>query len=290
MKRKDQKRMITAKELVSNVTSLVSLPEIYLRVRDTINDPYSSIDKVSSIVSQDPNIASKILRISNSSFFGFASEITSINRAISIMGLSQLHDLVLAISVVRSFKGIPNNLINMKEFWMNSVFCAVISRLLAGKCNVLDSERLFVTGLLHDIGHLLMYIHLPYQMADILTAAKQQHSSIAEVEKQALGFDYANVGGELLKAWKMPESYNEAVAYHTDLNKADEFKLDASVIHIASIMVRKQESVNKGYGEPHFDPIAWRITELTPDVLESVKQEAKDNMLEVLRLLFGKSS
>jgi len=280
--------MITAQELVSNVTSLVSLPEIYLRVRDTINDPYSSIDKVSSIVSHDPNIASKILRISNSSFFGFASEITSINRAISIMGLSQLHDLVLSISVVRSFKGIPNNLVNMKEFWMNSVFCAVISRLLARKCNILDSERLFVTGLLHDIGHLLMYSDLPYELADILNAAKQQHKPVATLEKQLLGFDYAEVGGELLKAWKMPASYNEAVASHTDLNKADKFKLDASIIHIASIVARQQENMNKGYGESPVDPISWQITELTPEDLEPVKQEAKGNMLEVLRLLFGK--
>jgi HD-like signal output (HDOD) protein len=280
--------MITAQKLISNVTSLVSLPEIYLRVRDTINDPYSSIDKVSSIVSHDPNIASKILRISNSSFFGFASEITSINRAISIMGLSQLHDLVLSISVVRSFKGIPNNLVNMKEFWMNSVFCAVISRLLARRCNILDSERLFVTGLLHDIGHLLMYSDLPYELADILNAAKQQHKPVATLEKQLLGFDYADVGGELLKAWKMPASYNEAVACHTDLIKADKFKLDASIIHIAGIVARQQENMNKGYGELTVDPISWQLTELTPEDMEPVKQEAKGNMLEVLRLLFGK--
>lgn len=282
--------MATAHELVSNVTTLVSLPEIYLRVRDTINDPYSSIDKVAGIISQDPNIAAKILHISNSSFFGFATEITSISRAISIMGLSQLHDLVLAISVVRSFKGIPNSLMNMKEFWMNSVFCAVISRLLAGKCNVLDSERLFVTGLLHDMGHLVMYTKLSYEIADILNDAKQHQKPIAQLEKQTLGFDYADVGGELLKSWKMPESYTEAVACHTDLTKADKFMLDASIIHIASILVRQQESVNKGYGEPQFDPSAWQVTQLTPEDMASIKQEAKSKMLEVLRLLFAKSS
>jgi HD-like signal output (HDOD) protein len=281
--------MSTPQELVENVKDLVSLPELYLRIRDTIDDPYSSIDSIANIVSQDPNIAAKILRISNSSFFGFATEITSIARAISIMGLSQLHDLVLAISVVRSFKGIPNKLMNMKEFWMNSVFCAVIARLLASKCNVLDSERLFVTGLLHDMGHLLIYTKLPYEIADILTAAKQQNKTVAQLERQILGFDYAEVGGELLKAWHMPECYSEAVSCHTDPNKADIFLLDSAIIHIASNLVRQEEANLKGFGQPQFEPIVWQVTGISADDLDSLKQEAKSSIMEVLRLLFSKS-
>lgn len=281
--------MTTPQELVSNVKELVSLPETYLSVRDTINDPYSSVDKVAGIVSHDPNISAKILRIANSSFFGFATEITSINRAISIMGLSQLHDLVLAISVVRSFKGMPNKLMNMKEFWLNSVFCAVASRLLAGRCNVLDSERLFVTGLLHDLGHLLMYTKLPAEMSEILHASKQQNKSMVQMERQILGFDYAQVGGELLKVWKMPDSYIEAVACHTELSKADRFMLDAGIIHCASTLVRQEESANKGFGAPAFDAKVWQVTGIAEDDMEPLKQEAKRNMLEVLRLLFTKS-
>lgn len=187
--------MVTTRELVEDVTDLVTLPEIYLQIRKTIDDPDSSLADLTKIVSQDPNVATRILKIANSSFFGFATEITSISRAIVIMGLSHLHDLVLATSIVKSFKGVSKELVDMKEFWINSVHCAIISRLLADRCNVLDSERLFVSGLLHNIGHLVLYKKLPVKITEILTCAKLQNIPVAQLEKHILGFDYAEVGG-----------------------------------------------------------------------------------------------
>lgn len=282
--------MITPRELVKNVTGLVTLPEIYLQIRNTINDPKSSISDLAKIVSQDPNFASRILRIANSSFFGFATEITSISRAITFMGLSDLHDLVLATSLVRSFRGVPSDLVDMKDYWKKSVYCAVISRLLADKCNVLDNERLFVSGLLHDVGHLIVYIKLPNEISGILASSKINQKPVVQLEKQVLGFDYADVGGELLKAWCMPESYIEAIACHTNLQTADKFLLDAAIIHIASVLVQQDESNKKGYGIPEFDPLVWQITNLTEEDLGAIKQEAHRNMLEVFRMLFTKPS
>ncbi|MDD2799898.1 MAG: HDOD domain-containing protein [Methylococcales bacterium] len=280
--------MTTPQELVLDINDLMSLPEIYLRIRDVINNPASTLNNVSDVVSQDANITARVLRITNSSFFGFAEEITTLSRAINIMGFSQLQDLVLSVSVVRSFKGVPNELINMKEFWTNSVFCAVTARLLAARCNVLDSERLFVSGLLHGIGQLIIYSKLPNETTEILTLAKQQNKPVKQVERHVLGFDYAQVGGELLKAWKLPESHIEAVGSHTDLRSVDKFALDAAIIHIASVLVQQYESAKKGYGIPQFDPIALQLTELTEADIDPIKQDATHNILEVLRLLFSK--
>jgi len=179
--------MITPQALVANVKDLILLPEVYFSIRNIINDPSSSFAEVAEVVSQDPNIAARILRIANSSFFGFATEIETVARAISIMGLSQLNDLVLATTVVRSFKGVPNDLVDMKHFWIRSVFCGSIARLLASHCNVLDSERLFVSGILHDLGHLLIYSKLPQQAASILTRAKQEHINVVQLEREFLG-------------------------------------------------------------------------------------------------------
>ena len=278
----------TPQELILDVNDLLSLPEIYLRVRESINDMNSTLNKVTDVVSQDANITARILRIANSSFFGFAEEITTLSRAINIMGLSQLQDLVLSVSVVRSFKGVPNELINMKEFWTNSVFCAVAARLLAAQCNVLDSERLFVSGLLHEIGHLVIYSKLPEETNHILTLAQQQNKTVIQVEKHILGFDYAQVGGELLKAWKMPASHVEAVGCHTDLSSADKFALDAALVHIASTIVQQDESAKKGYGIPQFDALALQLTGLSEADIEPIRQEAAKNIMEVLRLLFSK--
>lgn len=280
--------MMTLQELVTDVHDLVSLPEIYLRIRDAINDPNATLEKVAEIVSQDANIAIRILRIANSSFFGFAEEITTLTRAISIMGLSQLQDLTLSVTVVRSFKGVPNELIDLKEFWINSVFCAVAARLVATRCNVVDSERLFVSGLLHEIGHLVIYSKLSDETIKIRTSAKELHKPVQEVEKQILGFDYAQVGGELLKAWKMPAGLIETVGCHTNLRLADKYALETCILHVASILAQQDESIKKGYGLPQIHPIAYEITGLTEEDIIPIKQEAGKKIVEVLRLLFSK--
>jgi HD-like signal output (HDOD) protein len=277
---------MTPEQLVANVDDLISLPELYLKVRDTIDDPRSSIDDVSNIVSQDPSICARLIRISNSSFFGFASEIETVTRAISIMGLSQLHDLVLATSVVKSFKGIPKDLVNMKEFWARSVYCGIISRLLARKCNVLDSERLFLAGLLHDLGHLIIYTKMPRPAFEILSEAKLDNKPVQQIERETFGFDYSKVGSALLRSWKLPKSHVETVENHTSLSESNQFLLDSAIVHLASIMVLQEESKKNGIDAPEINVKAWEITGLDEESLEPVKIEAKHSMLEVLRLLF----
>ena len=282
---------ITPQALVSNVEDLISLPEVYFGIRNVINDPTSSFAEVAEVVSQDPNIAARILRITNSSFFGFATEIETVTRAITIMGLSQLNDLVLATTVVHAFKGVPNDLIDMKHFWIRSVFCGSVARLLASCCNVLDSERLFVSGILHDLGHLLIYSKLPVEAASILTRAKQEHKNVVQLEREILGWDYALVSGELLQAWKLPASHIETVACHTDLGRAGEFRLDAAIVHIASVMAAREFQARYGFpGLSEFDPAAWQETGLVEEDLGPVRREAEKNMAEVLKLLFAKAS
>ena len=237
---------MTPKLLISEVEGLFSLPKVYLKVRESIDNPKSTIDDVALITSQDPNIAAQILKITNSAFFGFATNIDSIKRAIFIMGLAQLHDIVLAASAVTAFKGINSDLINMKDFWVRSVFCATIARILAQKSNVIDSERLFVCGILHDLGHLVIYVKCPNQASKILAQAKQGNEPIHLIEKEILGFDYAEVSGELLKSWNLPASIFEIVANHVELKCDERFSLDSAIIHIANILALQEESQKTG--------------------------------------------
>lgn len=279
--------MMTPQQLVSDVENLVTLPEIYFRIRQSINDPASSINDVANVVIQDPNIAARVLRISNSAFFGFASEIKTVTRAISIMGLSQLHDLVLATSVVQAFKGVPNDLVGMRKFWARSVLCGALSRLLAIKFNMLDSERLFVTGVLHDIGHLIIFMKIPDQATYILARAKTDHVPLFQVEREVLGFDYAQVGGALLRSWKLHETYVEAVEFHTDLKMAAQYPLDAAIIHLANVLALRDEAAKSDvFTAPPVDRMAWQLTNLTEDDLPGIRTEAEKNVSEILSLFF----
>lgn len=277
---------MTPKQLASEVENLFSLPEIYFQVKKTIDDPKSAIEDVADIISQDPNISARILKIVNSSFFGFATEIESIQRAISIMGLAQLHDLVLAISSTKAFRGINNNLVNMKGFWLHSVYCAAIAKSLARKCNIVDSERLFVSGILHDIGHLVIYTKLSAHAEALLQRAKTEHRPLEQLEREIFGFDYAEVGGELLKLWKLPACLYQTVHHHTQLPPENQFVLDAAIIHIANIAVLQEESKKTGFVPPNFNPLSFQLTEISEEDLQELKLEAKKNMADILKLLF----
>lgn len=278
---------MTPEQLALEVENLFSLPEVYFKIKKTIDDPRSTVNDVAEIVIQDPNISARILRIVNSSFFGFATEIESMPRAVNIMGMSQLQDLVLTISATRSFKGINSDLINMKDYWLHSIYCAAIAKLLARKCNVVDSERLFVSGVLHDIGHLVICTKLPSQTVKLLGIAKTEHIPLARLEKSTYGFDYAEVGGELLKLWKLPDCLSQTVKYHTQIQGEEQCALDAAIIHIANIMVLQEESDKTGFTAPDFDPLSFQLTSLTEEDLVPLKIEAKKNMADILKLLFS---
>ncbi len=278
---------MTPQQLAQEVENLFSLPELYFQVKKTIDHPKSTIADVAGIVSQDPNISARILKIANSSFFGFASSIETIERAINIMGLAHLQNLVLASTATKAFKGINRDLVNMKDFWLHSVYVATIAQLLARKCKILDNERLFVAGLLHDIGHLVIYSTLSTHAKTVLDRASKEKLPLQHLESEIFGFNYAEVGAELLKQWNIPASIYQPVQNHTQLTADGAFALDGAVIHIANITVLQDEQKKTGYKAPAFDPLAFQLTEIMEQDLDTIKIKKKKNMADVLRLLFS---
>ena len=155
--------MSTIWEQVTAGAKLISLPDIYLRLRSVLDDPDFSMSEVADVISRDPGMTARLLRLVNSAYFGLAAKIETVTRATSLLGTQQVHDLVLATSVADTFEGMSSEVMDMQRFWRRSIHCGILSRQLANKCNVLDSERLFVAGLLRDIGHLVMYQTIPLQ-------------------------------------------------------------------------------------------------------------------------------
>ncbi|QYZ65789.1 MAG: HDOD domain-containing protein [Gammaproteobacteria bacterium (ex Lamellibrachia satsuma)] len=146
-------------EEISKSIKLISLPDIYLRLKSVLEDPNYTMESVAWAINHDPAITVRLLRIVNSAYFGLATQIDSVSRAVNLLGAQGVHDLVLAASVAQSFTNISNEVMDMERFWRTSVVCAITSRELASLCSSSDGERLFVCGLLHDIGHLVS--HLP---------------------------------------------------------------------------------------------------------------------------------
>ena len=160
-----------AKDLVTDSLQLVTLPDVYLRVKGVLDDPESCAADMARAIETDPAMTARLLRLANSPFFGFAANVDTTARAVSLLGTLQIHDLLLATSVSTMFSGVRSDVLNVADFWEESVRRGVASKLLATHCNLLDGERIFLAGLLAHIGKMVIAILAPGFLQEAAAAA-----------------------------------------------------------------------------------------------------------------------
>lgn len=282
--------MLTAQEMATDSVKLFTLPEVYLQLKQELDDPKSSLLKVAEVIARDPALTVRLLRMVNSAFFGFGQKIDTISQAVSMLGTQQVHDLALATSVTKAFNSIPENVVNMAQFWHQSIYCGVLARLLASRCNVLDSERLFVAGLLHDIGHLVMYQTIPEKMQQALKRCRSEGRPLFQLEQELTGTNYAKVGGLLMSSWGLPESLIITTRFHLVPAEATEYELQTAIVHIAATIAQIRQDTSLPI-EPVMnglavDPMAWQITGLTAENIEPLCKEALQQLVQTENLLF----
>lgn len=279
--------------LVKNVEQLVSLPEVCFLVNDLVNDPLSELEDIGQVIAQDPDLTARLLKLVNSSYYGFSKKIETVSRAILMVGLKDLQHMVWASTAVETFANLSPDEANMAVYWRHSIFTAVVARLLARQANILHPERLFVAGLLHDVGHLLIYTRLPKQAAKILAERNKREGihSVCDIERQILGFDHAEVAQALFKEWQLSDHLGYAVRFHHQPSAApDEYILDASILHMADIMAHALELGEEDSMKQVCDPVAWELLKLDEKRVKPVLHEAVMQFLEALELLLPGAS
>jgi HD-like signal output (HDOD) protein len=222
----------TIKYLV-RVENLITLPDIYLAVKEIVEDPESSLMDLADVISYDPAISAKILKIANSPLYGQVSEIDTINRAVSLLGTKTVHDTVLAISVASSFQSISNLNYDVATFWQHSIMRAVVAKSIAKELKLPDPDRLFTLGLLSDIGHMIMSICTPSLMKQVLQQHKKTGYPLYLYERSSFNFDAGELGADLLKSWSIPESIVYGIRYQNCPEMAEEYRQEAAIIYCA---------------------------------------------------------
>lgn len=275
------------KDLISAVSDVIMLPETCMRVNDMANDPLYSAADIAEVVRKDPGMTAKLLKIANSPFFGFPCRIDTVPKAIAIIGTDELRQLVLATSVIKLFTGLPNELVSMETFWRHSLRCAIIARCLALHLHEPNPEHYFTSGLLHDIGYLIIYRELPELAAKTLQHSTQNQGIVYIIEQEIIGFDHAEVGGELLRKWNLPAEQIEAVAFHHTPSLARQFPRHAAIIHIANYLASTMLANMSADMETTeaLDMQTLELTGLTLDVLQRILKEADvlfNDTLEVI--------
>ncbi len=270
--------------LVENSVQLGSLPAIFYQINDAVEDPECSYSEIGAIISKDSALCARLLRIVNSSFFGFSSKVETITHAVTIVGMVQLRDLALATAIVNNFDGIPKNAVNMKSFWYHSISVGLAGRVIGIYLKESNPERFYVLGLLHDLGRLLLYLTIPEDMSRVLKLSAEG-GLLHEAESKALGWDHAEVGGALLRKWNLPAQMVEGVQYHHNPSSAPNFPLEAAIIHVADIVTQTLELGSSGERYvPPMDFKAWDALGLPASMLSSVVTQVScqaDDLAEI---------
>lgn len=208
---------LTPEDLVEESGSLIALPEVCLRLRELLTNPYHSKEEVADTIIHDPALTARILRISNSAYYGLQQPIQSISHALCMIGEREVNNLVLVTSVVSSMNSIDSKTkMNLNSYWRSSIFAATIARELAKHCNYdkRDLEVFFISGLLLNIGKLLLYYKEPELLNFITEQALITSRSDFEIEREQIGFDHADVGAAMAKSWKFSDIIYTSIAEH----------------------------------------------------------------------------
>jgi HD-like signal output (HDOD) protein len=220
--------------------------------------------------------------------YGFAKQVDTITRAVNLLGMQAVNDLVTATTVGRTFSGMTLQLMDMPMFWRKSVFCALLAARIAKSCAIEDSERFFIEGLLRDIGHLVLYQTVPQRAQSALVEAGYLGAALAEIEQSNIGCDFAEVGAELIHAWGMPAHIEQAVRHQLRPNEAGELALHASIVHVAGVVADHEESNVNGRPEAmSFDPFALTATQFAPANLPALLREAHAQLEATLTLIYA---
>jgi HD-like signal output (HDOD) protein len=273
-------------DFLTRSNDLPSLPTIYFDLKEAINDPRSTTTTIGRIISNDQCLAARLMRLANSSFYGFPTSVDNIGDAITLIGLQQTRDLALATFVIDVFKGMDSELVTTNSFWKHSIGCGVCSRLLAAERREHKTEKFFLIGLLHDIGRLLMFVSQPRTSEEVLERCRETGELEYRVEREIFGCDHAEVGGRILQKWMLPRGVSEAVHCHHQPGVAQSSLIESSIVHVADVIVNALGLGTSGAAKvPPLSPDAWNRLGIKSGALPLIIEELDRQMVDVTRIL-----
>jgi putative nucleotidyltransferase with HDIG domain len=219
---------------MSKLTEISSLPEITTRIIEVVEDPKSTAQDMHDIVKNDPALATKILKVVNSAFYGLPAQVASLDRAIIMLGLSAVKNIALAASMSRLFRsGTVSEQFGARDLWEHCIAVAVCARLLTDKGSG-RTEEAFVAGLVHDLGLLVEFQLFPEKLKEVADRCVKSAEVFSTVEKEVIGADHQSFGAALATKWKFPPGLRNVIAYHHHPQTlAPEFRKTAAAVYLA---------------------------------------------------------
>jgi putative nucleotidyltransferase with HDIG domain len=202
--------------IYAKVDELPTLPAVVPKLLSLMEDAGSHMTQVTHAISQDPALTSKILKVANSAYYGFPKGIADLERAVALLGFNMVKSLALSIGVIKSLSERNSSAhFSHKDLWLHSVTVATGMKNLGKRhCSGQDSEHLFVIGLLHDMGKLVLEQFFSNAFLDVMELAPKSGKALSHAEKGILGFDHGEVGAMVLRRWNFPDRIVDPIEVH----------------------------------------------------------------------------
>ena len=261
--------------------SLGSYGPVLQEIEQALQSPQCNLSTIGDAIQKDPDLTARLLRLANSPFFGFANRLSTVSEAVSLLGIQQIQDMIVASSVLEQFKGVPDSLVNKDSFWRHSLAVGITARLLAMERRLPKPDKFFVAGLLHDVGRLVLLSQASESAQAVFELYQREKILLREAEKRILGYDHQQIAAELLQSWSYPTALVQAVAFHHTPNESVA-KLDAAVVHIADHLVNAMGIGSSGEQfVPPLDDKAWTALGLDTNALAKIVEAVDEQILAV---------
>jgi len=273
------------RDAVNGVTALATLPEVTTQIITTVENPRSSVGQLHKIISHDPSLSSRILKVVNSAFYGVSGQIGSVERAIVLLGLTAVKNIAVAASLGQLFRGAKlGEGFSAKDLWSHCIAVGVTAREVARKTKMGNSDEAFLAGLIHDVGILVALQTWPEKIQTICSTAKKSGGNFCEIERQILGVDHQALGRGLAEHWKFTKACQLVAGFHHIPSELEEDCPQVYAVHIADTLCCQ---IDKGFNltarGQEIDPAA--LTKLGID--EPQLEEIKANMSESISSAMG---
>ena len=259
-------------ELIKRIDDLPTLPRTVLKITELVNDPKSSAKDLARVITEDQVLTARLLKLVNSSFYGFPQRISTVTGAIVLLGFDAIRSLLLATCVFDLFASRNRkNRQDQERFWDHSLGCAVGAKVIGNYLRHDKIEELFVSGLLHDIGKIVEMMFLADDFTRVIAAVNQENILMATAENKVLGYNHAEVGKLLAIEWNLPVKLAQVIAHHHQPHNAGSFALDAAILHLADIFCR---ALSIGYAGdnkiPPLDKFAWDRLKINTGAIDTI--------------------
>ncbi|MDD3814529.1 MAG: GGDEF domain-containing protein [Desulfocapsaceae bacterium] len=275
---------------VLSSTELPTLPTVASALISLTSKEDTTLSDIADLVSKDIALSAKILKVSNSAFYSFPQQIGSINQAVSILGINAVRSLVLSFSFLSIRTGKKSEHFDFQKFWERSLASAVAAKLILDKVKGADTEEIFISGLLQNLGELIFAKTFPDEYEKVLCQLEEEQGASAEIEKRLIGVDHCFIGYEVAKSWGFPEVLLLPILFHHDPQQYAgqnlKIKATTNAVYLSDILINILTSHTPEEYHKKFQKEAKKLFGLSSSDINSILSELH-HQLEQAAAYFG---